>query len=248
VKGNPFADLTYESMKVRALDPNLAPCEKVGFPRHYREGREELIFADILSKLTNLNEKGKVFLEIGPGCSELAMGTLAFCREKEHQVTLFDSAEMLSQLPDYSGVDKLSGMLPHDSKKLEALIGKVDALLMYSVFQMIEEQGGAEAVLQLCLDLLAPGGRLLIGDLPNQDKRRRFFSSPRGIEYHRQYRGDDSLPPAELVAETGDGIGDKYVFKLLTKVRGLGYEAFILPQMDCLPFSNRREDILIVRP
>jgi hypothetical protein len=98
------------------------------------------------------------------------------------------------------------------------------------------------------LELLAPGGQMLIGDIPNRSKRRRFFSSDAGISYHRAFTGTDSLPS---LGEEGGGPGvidDAVVLAILSHARAAGADAYVVPQAPGLPMANRREDILIRLP
>ena len=95
-----FKNLTYEGFKELAGDQTLSRYEKIGFPNEYRQGKEQAIFQDILQKMPRLQEKGRVVLDIGCGCSELPSMFMDYCEQKEHQLILIDSAEMLELLPD----------------------------------------------------------------------------------------------------------------------------------------------------
>ena len=55
MKANPSDNLSFESFKLLAKDDSLSKYEKIGFPVHYREKFEHLIFNDIKTKATNLN-------------------------------------------------------------------------------------------------------------------------------------------------------------------------------------------------
>ena len=86
---------------------------------------------------------------------------------------------------------------------------------------------------------------MLLGDIPNVSKRKRFFSSEQGKQFHRIYSGVDE-DPVELAAESEDGkINDAVILDLLAIFRKLGTDAYVVPQADDLPMANRREDILI---
>jgi hypothetical protein len=43
-------------------------------------------------------------------------------------------------------------------------------------------------------------------------------------------------------------IDDAVIFALLMRARSQGIHGFVLPQPDGLPFSNRREDVLLHHP
>lgn len=59
-----FKNLTYDRFKELAKDKNLSTHEKVGFPDEYRDGTEELILKDILSKCQSLSIRGGITLEL----------------------------------------------------------------------------------------------------------------------------------------------------------------------------------------
>jgi len=99
-----------------------------------------------------------------------------------------------------------------------------------------------------CLALLAPGGQLLIGDVPNVSKRKRFFASAAGVRAHQRFTGTDEAPAVAFNVPERAKIDDAVVFSVLARARAAGFDAFVVPQAADLPMANRREDILITRP
>jgi hypothetical protein len=89
---------------------------------------------------------------------------------------------------------------------------------------------------------------MLIGDIPNVSKRRRFFSSPAGREYHRRFTGSDEPPEVTFNAVEPEKIDDAVLLGLVARARAAGCDAYLVPQADELPMANRREDLLVVRP
>lgn len=244
-----FADLDFEGFKALARDPALSPHEKVGFPDSYRAGKEDAILRDIRSKLSNLELTGRQVLDIGPGCSGVALGLLDLCREQEHALTLIDSAEMLALLPDASFATKLPARFPEECPAfLEEHRGRLDAILVYSVLQYVFRERNVFAFFDGCLELLAGGGQLLIGDIPNQSMRKRFFSSDAGVRFHQAYTGTDEVPGVSHNTLEPGHIDDAVLLALLLRARSAGYDAFLLPQGAGLPMANRREDLLIRKP
>jgi hypothetical protein len=244
-----FQNLSYEDFRRRAEDPTLAPEEKVGFPREYREGKESAIFADILRKLGALSTEGRTVLEVGPGCSGLCRLLIEHCRARRHSLVLVDSREMLGQIPDAGFIRKVPAYYPDECPGLfEELAERVDAFLVYSVIHYVFARGNVFDFLDRSLSLLAEGGELLIGDVPNVSKRRRFFSSRRGAEFHRRFTGGDDPPDVRFNALEPQLIDDSVVQAILQRSRNTGFDAYVLPQPDDLPMANRREDILIRRP
>lgn len=245
---NNFSKLLFDDFKRLAQDGSLSKYERIGFPDEYRKDKEEIIFTDILSKLSNLDGDGRVVLDIGPGCSDLPVMLIDLCRTKGHQLHLIDNAEMLSLLPCDSFVHKNEALFPNCPELIESLREKVDVILCYSVFHYIFLETALFRFLDLSLSMLAPGGQMLIGDIPNISKRKRFFSSKNGIQFHQQFMSTEELPVVEFNKIEDDQIDDAVIFALLQRARAQGFDAYVLPQNCTLPMANRREDILFSRP
>jgi Methyltransferase domain len=242
-----FEKLSYDDFRRLALDDSLSAHEQVGFPNSYREGKEDAIFADITAKLPALLRMRQHVVEIGPGCSGLPHLLIDLCRRLESSLVLVDSPEMLARLPGDGLVRKEAGRFPAEVP-LDDLTGRVDVVLVYSVLHYVFEHEDLDAFLDRALALLAPGGSMLLGDIPNASKRRRFFTSDAGVASHREFTGDDSSPPAQLTEVEPGKIDDDVVLSIVRRARADGFDAYVLPQGDDLPMANRREDILIARP
>jgi len=247
-KTDRFANLSYEDFRKLATDKALSKYERIGFPDEYRSGKEEFIFQDILAKLTQLSGEGRTVLDIGPGCSDLPQMLISHCQAKKQPLFLVDSSEMLDQLPDASGVEKVVGFYPDCPQLVEKLSGKVDALLCYSVLHYIFVEASIFRFLDTSLSLLAPGGQFLIGDIPNISRRKRFFSSETGIGFHQEFMHTSEVPKVSYNQIESGQIDDAVVIALVQRARAQGFDAYVLPQDPRLPMANRREDILIVRP
>ena len=243
-----FADLTYADFKELAKDPSLSKYEKIGFPNAYREGKEAAIFKDIKSKLSQLSEQGKVVLDIGPGCSDLPAMLIEHCGAHAHKLLLVDSEEMLVLLPDLPFIKKYQGIYPSAIDDFDQLKGKVDVILLYSVLHYIFVEGNIYSFLDKSLSLLSPGGQMLIGDIPNSSKRKRFFSSETGVRFHQEFTQTKELPKMEFLKIEDGQIDDAVIMGLVNRARSQGFDAYVLPQRPELPMANRREDILIARP
>jgi hypothetical protein len=237
-----FADLTFDDFRRLATDASLSPYEKIGFPDEYRKGYEPAILADVRAKLPPLDDRDRVVLDIGPGCSELPAMLREHCERQGHTLLLVDSEEMLAHHPDGEQVRKFTGPFPDCRHLLDEFAGRVDAILAYSVLHYVHPVG---AFLDAALGLLAHGGHMLVGDIPNASKRRRFFSSPAGREYHRAFTGSDDPPP--LTAAAGQ-IDDDLLLGLVARARAVGFDAYLVPQAGGLPMANRREDLRVMRP
>lgn len=245
----PFHELTFDKFRELAQSEQLSHHEKVGFPTDYREGREELIFADVLAKLRSLDGEGKTILEVGPGCSRLPVMLAAVCKERGHRLHFVDSPEMLAQLPDEESICKWPGRYPDDVGALFAQFkGRVDTIIAYSVIQYVFAEGNLWDFLDRTLFLLADGGEILLGDVPNATMRKRFFSSAAGAQCHREYTGRDELPEVRFNQIEPGQMDDSVVLAILSRARAQGFHAWVVPQREDLPMANRREDILIRKP
>jgi hypothetical protein len=170
------------------------------------------------------------------------------CEENGHTLLLVDSDEMLAHHPDGERLRKFSGRFPECPELLEDYAGRVDAIIAYSVLHYVFPSASVHAFLDAALGLLAHGGHMLIGDVPNVSKRRRFFSSPAGRDFHRRFTGSDEPPEVTFNEPEPGKIDDAVLIGLMSRARAAGYDAYLIPQADALPMANRREDLLVVRP
>jgi len=245
---NPFAKIGFEDFRRLAQDQSLSKYERIGFPDHYRAGYEAAIFADLRTKLTNLDKSGQTVLDIGPGCSDLPIMLIDHCRGHQHRLHLMDSAEMLAHLPDDASVSKHPALFPNCPDFVAGHQGTVDAILCYSVLHYALIDVAFFRFLDVSLSLLAPRGQFLIGDIPNISKRKRFFASETGIRFHQEFMQTADQPEVRFNQIEHDQIDDAVVMALLQRARAQGFDAYVLPQNPALPMANRREDILIARP
>lgn len=243
-----FSNLTFDAFRRLANEEGLTDSERVGFPSEYRRGREAAIFSDIVEKVTNLKDKKKVVLDIGPGCAEPARRMIELCENNNHILLLADSHEMLSRLPASANTKLFPGMYPELPGLFDTYIERVDAIVCYSVIQYIFSEGNIWRFLDKTLSLLAEQGQLLLGDIPNASMRKRFLTSQTGHKFHMQHMGATTPPKVEFHKIEEDQMDDSVIFSILMRARAAGFHAYVLPQFSELPMANRREDILIVRP
>jgi hypothetical protein len=245
---NRFAKLTYEDFRRMAVDPSLSKYEKVGFPDAYRRGQEAAIFADIVRKVPALGERGKTLMDIGPGCSDLPGMILERCRTNDHRLVLVDAPEMLALLPDAPFVEKVPARFPDAPALLARYAGAVDGIVAYSVFHHVFTDGDAWGFVDRALGLLAPGGTMLLGDVPNVSKRRRFFLSAAGVKYHQDHTNSTEVPEVRFNELVPQQIDDSVLVGILLRARAQGVDAYLVPQAPELPMSNRREDLVFHKP
>jgi 2-polyprenyl-3-methyl-5-hydroxy-6-metoxy-1,4-benzoquinol methylase len=245
-----FATLDYEGFRRLAKEPGLTPNERIGFPDSYRSGKEEAIWADIVRKVPVLEQqRGLKLLDIGPGCATLPRLLAESARRHGHSVVFVDSPEMLEQLSDLPEVNKVAGFFPRDlAPFIDASRNRFDVIVSYSVLHYVFVETSVFDFVDACLQLLAPGGWLMLGDLPNVSMRNRFFASATGKAFHKAFMQTEEDPVVQFnVIERGT-LDDTVVLALVMRCRAAGFDAWVVPQDPDLPMANRREDLLIHRP
>jgi SAM-dependent methyltransferase len=120
-----------------------------------------------------------------------------------------------------------------------------DAILVYSVIQYVFLGQSIFNFIHKCIEHLKPGGRLLIGDIPNLSARNRFLNSSEGKEFSNN---NTQISNSIVLSHSNDErIDDAVIFSILNRFRNFGCETYLIPQHKNLPFGNRREDLLIVK-
>jgi hypothetical protein len=245
-----FKNLSFEDFKNLAKDDSLSKYQKIGFPDSYRKEKEQAIYHDIIQKLgipqTADGIGQEILLDIGPGCSELPFLLLDHCRLANLKALLVDSQEMLDHLPSEPFIEKYTGYFPDDVPALvNQYQNKISYIVGYSIFHYVFYNTCIFKFLDVAVSLLKPGGKLLIGDIPNISKRKRFFSTETGISFHKAFTQTDTLPEVNVLQPEPTHIDDGVLMGIVQRYRGFGFEAYILPQPSSLPMYNRREDLLI---
>ena len=248
-KSDLFKDLNYEKFKELAKNKELDDIEKVGFPVEYRSNKEKFILNDIISKLGIDDSKNKTILDIGCGCSNLTLMFIEYCKANNHKLVLIDSEEMLNNLPNYDFVLKTVGYFPKSCDEfIKNYKEKFDCILTYSVIQYVFNELSIFDFVDKSISLLKESGVMLIGDIPNISKRKRFFSSSHGIEYHQNFTSKKEIPTVKFNDIELNNMDDAVVMSIIQRCRLAGFDGYILPQDGKLPMANRREDILIIKP
>lgn len=235
----------YKDFQKIATNSSLDDVSKIGFSKESREGYEELILQDIVSKLSILSSQNKKILDIGCGASSLTRKLISFCEEGNHQLVLVDSPETLSNVEDSENIMKVEGFFPYNIYNIKKCSMNFDAILCYSVLQYVIVDTSIFNFCDQIMMLLADGGRALIGDIPNISMLNRFLESKAGKEYHRRYTGRDDDPETQYSCVREFQIDDSVVLGLMNRIRCAGFQSYLLPLNDDLYYSNRREDLVI---
>lgn len=218
-------------------------------------GKEQAIWHDIKSKVDFA--RARTFLDIGCGYGPMTHMALRDGLQQNSSCHFFDIPEVIENLKTQSPASPLlhfhGGVFPTDASPLAGLRGRCDLILAYSVIHYTSEP---MAFVTAAVELLAVGGRLLIGDLPNIHKKGRFLASDRGRAFEASYR-KVPLEQVPVYADQFDyinrglnqnpAISDDFVAEVFTQFRRRGFDVYLLPQHEGMPFGFTREDILIVR-
>ncbi|WP_085909929.1 methyltransferase domain-containing protein [Kiloniella majae] len=207
---------------------------------------EKSIPEDVQSKLLATAEDS--FLDIGCGIGlNLKKISQIVCDS-----TCCDNPHVIERLKkSFSQVDNISffsgDFLDIDFPK------KYSKIIIYCVIPALPNLETVHAFVNKAIGLLELNGRLLLGDIANVDRKKRFLSSHRGLAFQKQWEEqmsqisteEDFVPEQDYETVL---IGDKEILGICDIARSRGYDAFILPQPHDLPFGQTREDILIVGP
>lgn len=211
----------------------------------FQQEAERRILSDLLNKLDL--QVTDTLLEIGCGPGNLLVPLANFCAEA-------------TGIDNEAAIERLNKRLAKDSK-LIGIAGNFleinlhttafDKILVYSVLQYLSSKKEALDFTDRALALLQPGGRLLLGDLPNRTKKSRFIISKTGQQTAKNWdellKGSGSHPiEIKQVDSNMVTVDDSFLLDLMKHIRNKGFEAYLLPQPLDLPFGGSREDILVI--
>jgi 2-polyprenyl-3-methyl-5-hydroxy-6-metoxy-1,4-benzoquinol methylase len=206
---------------------------------------ERRILADVIRKLA-IDPRDSL-LEIGCGAGNLLI-PLSFVTADVVGIDHPNVVAYARRASSGAGIRWLEGRFP-DVMPSE----RFDCILMYSVIHYVPSFPELLPFITAAAGLLKPGGRLLVGDIPNSDRKRRFLESDAGQVFEREWQSARRESPASQshVFDDATGIGalvDSQILEIVAHARAAGFHAYILPQPRDLPFGHTREDVLIVRP
>jgi 2-polyprenyl-3-methyl-5-hydroxy-6-metoxy-1,4-benzoquinol methylase len=206
---------------------------------------ERRIVGDVARKLAI--DPADSLLEIGCGAGNLLI-PLSFVAADAVGIDHPDVISYASRSSCGARIRWLNGQFP-----AVAINERFDCVLIYSVIHYVPSFSELLPFINAAAGLLKPGGRLMIGDIPNSDKKRRFLKSDAGQIFEKEWQRSRRESPGNeaSVFDGATGIGtfsDTEIFEIATLSRANGFHAYLLPQPPDLPFGHTREDILIVRP
>jgi cyclopropane fatty-acyl-phospholipid synthase-like methyltransferase len=206
---------------------------------------ERRIVDDVKTKL--VLGAGDRLLDVGCGPGNLLI-PLAFASAEAIGIDHPDVIAQARRIFSDPRVKWLEGQFP-DVK----ISGLFDCILAYSVIQYLRSFDDVLAFIEAGAMLLKGGGRFLIADIPNKDKKRRFGESEAGRAFETEWRKsvDNDSSISKNIFDDAIGIGpldDAAILEITAKFRARDFHVYVLPQSPELPFGHTREDLLIVRP
>ena len=218
-------------------------------------GVETEILDDIIYKIdlqTNQN-----FLDIGCGYGLLTEYLISKISDNNITATLIDLPEIITLIKkniekDNKNLIFLEGYFPEVYNGVYEQM--YDRILLYGVLHYSDDP---YQMIDLIINLLKPYGRILLGDLPNISKKGRFLSSKNGILFESKYKNlsTEFLPKYKdhfdfenkMKSDNNyySKIDDNFIFNIYKQYTDLGYDVYILPQNEKLPFCKTRVDLII---
>ncbi len=219
--------------------------ELAGRYRFQRQAEQYLLYY-LLEKLSLTPQDD--LLEIGCGAGNLLIPLSFFV----HSTTGIDHPTLLAHIK--SRVPKESDtltLIPGNFLTRE-VSGTFSRILIYSVIQYLRDEEEVLAFIRKAAGHLRPGGKMLIGDIPNKDIKTRFLTSERGkaftvaweekVATNRKEGGQEHRAPmtnTPLVT-----LDDALVEKILQMLEGLQMRTRRVAQPETLALCYTREDII----
>lgn len=215
-----------------------------GFPDNFRNQSATAIHQDIIGKLNLNNLKSKKVIEIGPGISPLPHMMASFCRSHGISLKFIDGPNVLENLPTATFIELIPDQFPKNIDDYLEKCRNAGAIISYSVSQYLGSFHKFLEFINCATSLLAPGGRLLLGDIPNRDMRMRYLNSISGKQ-NCSYIFKNKTRYKRFLKTQSTFLNDENLLNILQTGRRSGYHAWICPQNSQLPQSEKREDLLI---
>ena len=220
------------------------------------DGVGKIIWDDI--KLKANIQAGETILDLGCGFGEVSLSIYNESTDLDLSVVFVDIQPITKKILDNwkakANISLVSGIFPDVIDEIEKERREYDVIVAYSVLHYTDQP---KDFIEKAVSLLAPGGRLFLAVLPNINKRGRFVSPLSGRSFEANWKNIDisELPIYETHIDfqknsevSTPQINDDLILWSLECFRCLGFDVYVLPQTESLPYCYTREDLLIVRP
>ncbi len=219
--------------------------------------QEDLVVQDVATKL-DLRRSDRL-LDIGAGIGDITI-PLSF---KVKEIVAVDHEDVLARLKRRAPDEAIKG-IPGNWLEIE-LLEMFDKVLAYSVIHYLSDFEEVSLFIDKAIQRLLPRGRLLIGDIPSAGLRGRFDGSMYGRKFNTNWNKVLQAKLDEIgVGMTKEQVDhhnelferdptlvkfhDTELYRIVMGLRASGYQAWLLPQHEGLPFGTQREDLLVMRP
>ncbi|OGG61465.1 hypothetical protein A3I46_00770 [Candidatus Kaiserbacteria bacterium RIFCSPLOWO2_02_FULL_54_13] len=212
----------------------------------FQRQAEQYLLYYLLEKLSLSPEDD--LLEIGCGAGNLLIPLSFFV----HSVTGIDHPNLLAQIKSRVPRDNdIMTLVPGEFPRVE-VPGTFSRVLIYSVIQYLRDEEAVLTFIRTAAALLRPGGKMLIGDIPNKDIKDRFLATERGKAFSAEWKErveqekkknphiHQPMPAASLVT-----VDDALVEKIVAMLEGTHLRATRVRQPETLSFGYTREDIIV---
>ena len=231
-----------KNFKIFSKNKKLSKTEKAGrYKSHI--GLEKNIFIDIVKKLKL--KKNDEFLDIGCGLGNLSDYFIKYCVKNKINLTLCDIPEIIDiQKKKYSKFENIN-FLDKEFQNIK-IKKKFNKILCYSVIQCVNDP---KTFFKKILNILSIEGKILIGDLPNINKKYRFLKSNFGKKFEEK-RINKKIEIKNMktflkLSKQNKYINDEFISFIINYSRKKNRNSIIMKQPIKLPFSHTREDVLI---
>lgn len=204
--------------------------------------------ADVVAKLQP--QRTDSLLDIGCGVGFILTPLAAYVDQAiglDHQALL----RRYANLGVPPNVQLIGGHWPETQ-----VSGTFDRILAYSVLHYLSGKAEAKEFIQQCINILKPGGRILLGEIPNTNLAARFKQSRFGQTFEQSWQlrktklSQEHRVRNDIFTQTENNasyLTDDWVLEILALARRQGLESYVLPQPEGLPFCYSREDIVLWR-
>lgn len=212
---------------------------------------EKYIILDIIEKLTISPHDDCLEIGCGTGTILIPISFIA------NSITGIDHPKCLQRLEKRLDKNNDITLIPGNFLDIE-INKKFDKIIIYSVIQYLASKKEVFTFIDKAIDVLKKNGKLLIGDLPNESKERRFLNSKLGKTIYGKWNDERKKTREKNKIECiGDilhnrpkdtqyvKINDALILSILSKARNDNFDSYVVPQSPQLPFGYFREDIII---
>jgi cyclopropane fatty-acyl-phospholipid synthase-like methyltransferase len=211
----------------------------------FQRRQESAIIRDVTTKLA-LGSTDSL-LEVGCGAGNL----LIPLSRRVRLAAGLDHSHLLARLRQRHGSEAIR-LFPGNF--LDVTVTKTfSKILVYSVIHYLSSRSEVLRFLDKAAALLKPGGMMLVGDIPNADKKRRFLATKQGgllqDDWIRKVNQANAVPVSRPDHKTvASALNDELLLSFVAHFRSRGYEGYLVRQPEGLCFAHTREDLLVTAP